>query len=270
MFALIAAALLSANHKAPPTTITVEIKFSESSLDSTFFSKGTGYPYGYVFGVDWYTCQSSQHNCKQNDCHDEPECPGGNAIYQNEYMVHNANDKVGNDTWHKQLVVDGGFTGDVSIDIFAPLPLEVGPDGIGFSSSVTWCATKWRNEMGGELCMANGAMWTVHVDGSGDPITLTVYPGFGMGVGETSEMFPAMYSPQLNNSRKVPVYVPSTVLQNKVKRVVDIMVILDGSEEVVQKFSTLGGFESAQTAGFVPESIMYVCVCPCAYMRVHM
>ena len=95
--------------------------------------------------------EASQHNCKQNFCHDVPECPGANAIFQNDYMVHNVNDKVGKDTWHKELVVDGGFTGEVSIDIFAPLPLKIGPDGPEFVSSVTWCATKWRNEMGTDL-----------------------------------------------------------------------------------------------------------------------
>ena len=185
-----------------------------------------------------------------------PQCPGANAIFQNDYMVHNVNDKVGKDTWHKELLVDGGFTGEVSIDIFAPLPLTFGPDGVpGFTSSVTWCSTKWQNEMGGELCMANGNQWTVFVDGSGEPITLTIYPGFGMGVGETTEMFPAMYSPQLNNTRKVPVYVPPTLLQNKVPRPVNIMFILDGSQEVLEKFTTNGGFESAQIAGFVPEYV---------------
>lgn len=52
----------------PATTIDVVIKFSENSMDSTYFTQGTGYPHAYAFGINWYTCRTSIHCCQLLHC----------------------------------------------------------------------------------------------------------------------------------------------------------------------------------------------------------
>ena len=74
--------------------------------------------------------------------------------------------------------------------------------------------------------------------------------------GNVSNLLPHYYSEQFKNYRDVPVYVPPTVLQNYLRRPVDVMLILDGAESSIQSYAFGGGFESGQMQGVVPESIM--------------
>jgi len=214
-----------------------------------------------VFGVNWYSCQDQQSFCnpKQNGCKENPACPGANAIFTDEFKVHHSRDKTGPNTWTKSLVV-GEYRGPISFDLFAPLPLAFFPScpnggPVCFLSSVKDCTEFWNNEMGGELCMALGDSWTVDVDGSQSKIVLEVFPAFGMGTGSTSNLLKQVAS-DFSEPRDIPVFIPRTVMQNQVPRPVNVMLVLDGALEVVEKFSTQGGFESGQQSGYVPESVM--------------
>eukprot|EP00854_Cymbomonas_tetramitiformis_P022561 gene22561-27233_t len=225
-------------------TIELEIRFSESSLEDSFFTSEEDR----VFGVNWYTCQSEIRSAA---------CPGGQATWRPEYWV-TSKDRIVNDTWKKVIQTGPEYTGPVSLDLFAPMPLVFSPEGVpSFTSSVTWCYNKPEDqEMAGEICPQNGVPWTVQITSVKETVTLTAYPGFGLAHGKTSNLLPALYSPQLNNTRDVAVYVPPTLLQNKVRRPVNVMVLLDASLSVVESFASRAGFESAQLTGVAPESIM--------------
>ena len=108
--------------------------------------------------------------------------------------------------------------------------------------------------MGGEMCQQQGSPWTVVVND--DDVKVDLYPSFGVGAGKTWDLLPDLYSPQLNNTRNVSAYVPSSVMQNTVKRPMDVMILLDGSKSIVNTFAKRGGFEAGQATGTVPESVM--------------
>lgn len=202
-----------------------------------------------LFGINYYTCLQTIGT---------PECPGAQATFQAEYWVRKS-DQTGDNVWSKRLDLGSAWTGPVVFDIFAPLDFR--PDRNGdfiFSSSVTACFDDLADvEMSLEICDQHGSPWTVFINDTAETVTLDVYPAFGLGeVGTTSVLLPQFYSPQLNNSRDIPVYIPPSVIQNKEQRPINIMFVLDGSESVVESYATRTGFEASQQMGDVPESIM--------------
>jgi hypothetical protein len=160
----------------------------------------------------------------------------------------------------KEIVFDSDVTyqGSIVLDIFAPLPLNpqvFAPRICG--SSVTACAnTRQSYEMGLELCPQIGNPWTFEVDfsSSKEPKgisteSIDLYPSFGFGSGNTSILLPNFYSPQLKNTRDIPVYIPPTLVQNKIKRTVNVLFLFDATASVVEDFATRAGFETGQQMG---------------------
>jgi hypothetical protein len=165
---------------------------------------------------------------------------------------------VADSTWLKRIHVPETYTGPITIYLFAPLFLGFDAQGaVYFDSSVTDCLSLADNEMGGEFCGAHGQPWTVTITDAKQTIALTAFPAFGMATsGQTVVLMEDLYSPQLNNSRNVSVFIPPSLLQNKMQRPVNIMILLDGAHSVVESFAARTGFETLQVSGVVPESIM--------------
>lgn len=168
------------------------------------------------------------------------------------------NDNVADSTWFKKIDVPETYTGPITIYLFAPLTLGFTDQGVVFfDSSVTDCLSLADNEMGGEFCGAHGQPWTVTITDPKQVIALTAYPAFSMATkGETVVLLENFYSTQLDNNRNVSVYLPPSVIQNKMERPINIMILLDGAHSVVESFASRTGFESLQIAGVMPESIM--------------
>jgi hypothetical protein len=225
-------------------TIDVTIHFSESSLNNNWFTATEDR----VFGVNFFSCQSEINT---------PRCPGGQALFVDDLWVRE-DDKTASDTWLKILDTGSVYTGSVIVDVWAPLPFEINSDNeLVFSSSITDCTDPHNFEMSQEICARNGQPWTLDVTDPSQHITIDIYPNFAIGqTGNSSVLLWDFYSPQLNNSREIPVYVPHSLVQNKVQRNVDIMIVLDGSLSTIQSYSLRTGFESGQLMGSVPESIM--------------
>lgn len=76
-----------------------------------------------------------------------------------------------------------------------------------------------------------------------------------MGAADNS-MLQSVYSPQLNNSRNISVFLPQSVLQNTIPREVNILIVLDGEYDVTSAFAYQGGFDVAVRDSVVPESIL--------------
>jgi len=232
------------------SVIHLNISFTNASLNSQWFVGDANFKASdKIFGVNFYTCLSEIGT---------GSCPGAQATFQNQYWVTTA-DQVSHNNWFKQLDVGDMFTGTVVIDIFAPLPYTLDVHNrLIFSSSVTACFKKKADyEMGAEICGQHGQPWTLHISDTSSVVSIDMFPAFGLSsVGNTSIVLPSFYSSQLNNSRDIPVYQPPSLLQNKVKRAVNIMILLDGSYHVVENYATRTGFESYQLMGQIPESIM--------------
>jgi pimeloyl-ACP methyl ester carboxylesterase len=230
---------------ANASTIDITVRFSNSSLNAAFFVGGETR----VFGLNWYTCLEQIGT---------EECPGGQATYQPEYWIRTA-DNIGIDTWKKTIDVGSTYIGPVVFDLFSPETLEITTSNeLIFSASVSACFDDTADyEMSGEICGQHGQPWTVDIISPDARIDVEVFPAFGIGdTGNTSILLPHFYSSQLDNYRDIPVYVPPSVIQNKVKRPLNIMIVLDGGFGTVESYSTRTGFEANQIMGVTPESIM--------------
>jgi hypothetical protein len=93
-------------------------------------------------------------------------------------------------------------------------------------------------------------------------VNITTFPSFSIQQGKMlggkigTPGLSYVYSPQLNNSRNISVYVPQSVLQNTIPRKVNIMLMMDGEFEVTAAMAFQGGFELAVMTSVVPESIL--------------
>ena len=114
--------------------------------------------------------------------------------------------------------VDASYNGIVYFDVYAPKsvnPLYAGPPSPLVVCPIAACQASAAYEMGGEVCQQQGNAWRVLMDDATTIATVDIFPAFGFETGATSVLLPALYSPQLDNTRDVAVYVPSTVSQNK-------------------------------------------------------
>jgi hypothetical protein len=227
------------------TVLDLTIKFSNASLSTEFFNwKGETR----VFGLNVYSCQEEVNT--QN-------CPGGQATFDDEYWIRTT-DWIGPDTWRKTFDLGDTFTGPIVFGLFAPLLYDIVGTDFVFYSSVTACKDDPADyEMSLEICDQHGMPWTFEITDPTSVVEMTVYPSFGLAeVGETTILLEQFYSPQLNNSRDIAVYLPPSLIQNTVRRPINIMFLFDGSEGTVVSYSTATGFEAAQVKGVIPESIM--------------
>lgn len=235
--------------------INLYIHYPNASLNANWLSNSRDCCYAetlgaecscYLFGVDYQACATELHTA---------ECPGALAAFDKTFQVGDFN-FIGNDTWMKALPLGDNYSGYVTVDIYAPQVYGLVNNELRVSSSVTDCYNNPAAiEMSPELCQQTGNPWTVAVS-AGVSTDLHVYPGFGFFVGKTEVILNQFYSPQLDNHRNVSVFVPASILNNGLKRKVDVLVLLDGSDSVVDSFATRGGFEAAQASGRAPESIM--------------
>ena len=221
-----------------------------------------------VFGVNFATCSRPVIGTVSG-------CPGGERVF-NSTLAITREHYVGDDTWSLHLPL-GDYAGPISVDLYAPQALDMKlivdktppADGMYYVSTVPDCTRPEVWEMGGEFCQQQGNSWQLDVRGGGGggggsgggggdfaAQSLDMWPAFGLRPGATTTLLPNFRSAQLNNSRNVSVYVPSSVAQNTVPRPVGVMVLLDGSRHAVDSFAKNGGFESGQALGHVPESIM--------------
>jgi hypothetical protein len=233
---------------ASAAILDITVMFSESSLDPSFFVDGEDR----VFGLNFYSSCQDRINTTS--------CPGGQATYQPQYWI-STSDKTASNTWKKVVNIGNSYTGPIRLGLFSPLLFTIDDANNGafvFHSSVIACADDLADvEMSLEICGQHGTPWTVDITDTSETVAVTLYPAFG--IGEEGVTFVALeqyYSPQLNNSRNISVYVPPSVLQNKVSRPVNIMFLLDGSDATVRSYATRTGFEAGQIMGVVPESIM--------------
>jgi len=225
-------------------SLNLKLHFPEAGLDSNY-EEVTQDPT--LFGVNFITCFNAQE-------YNHTSCPGGEGVFS-EYLLITQDHFIGNDTWQISIPIGNEYIGPLYIDVYAPQAFAPSNEGL-YASTVKACTQKEVYEMGGEMCQQQGNAWTLQVDDGSADLNLDIYPAFGVSTGDTYVLLRELYSPQLNNSRNVSAYVPSTISQNTVKRPVNIMILLDGSTSIVNTFAKRGGFETGQADGSVPESIL--------------
>jgi len=224
-------------------SLKLKLHFPEADLDSNYQKVTQD---STLFGVNFVTCFNAQE-------YNQTSCPGGEGVFSESLLI-TPDHFIGNDTWQMSIPIGNEYKGPLYIDVYAPQVFAPSSEGV-YASTVKACIQKEVYEMGGEMCQQQGNAWTLQVDGSSD-LELDIYPAFGVGTGDTYVLLPELYSPQLNNSRNVSAYVPSTISQNTVERPVNVLILLDGSTSIVNTFAKRGGFETGQADGTVPESIM--------------
>lgn len=84
-----------------------------------------------------------------------------------------------------------------------------------------------------------------------------MYPFFEVhGVGKTEVMIPMMYSSKLGNYRDINVYTPYSLLENSLRRAVNILILHDGFLDPLKLFAVNGGLDSLNGVGSSPELVI--------------
>ena len=235
---------------ATASSLDVVIHFPEDELSAAWAAQPNAELAERVFGINYYSCQDRIRTS---------DCPGREATFDPALWVRRTADKTGPGQWTKTLDFGDTYRGRIVVDIFAPLPLDpsINPP-LLCASSVTACAdSRASYEMGDEICPQIGNPWSFNITSIPPSGKLHVYPAFGFGRGNTTNDFLSQFkSPQFDNRRDIPVYLPPSVRQNSVRRAVNALILLDATGPVVQDFASRGGFETAQYMGDVPESII--------------
>ncbi len=246
--------LAAAAASAAAASLDVVVHFPEDELSTAWAAQPDAALADRLFGLNLYSCQDRIRT---------RDCPGREATFDPALWVRRTADKTGPGQWTKTLDLGDAYRGRLVLDVFAPLPLDpsINPP-LLCASSVKACAdSRASYEMGNEICPQIGNPWTFNAStvaaAAAAAAELHIYPAFGFGRGNTTfDFLPQFASPQFGDRRDVPVYLPPSLRQNRVRRAVNVLVLLDATGPVVDDFATRGGFETAQYTGDVPESIM--------------
>ena len=241
---------------AAALSLDVVVHFPEDELSLAWAAQPNPELADRLFGLNLYSCQDRIRT---------RDCPGREATFDPALWVRRTADKTGPGEWTKTLDLGDAYRGRFVLDVFAPLPLDpsINPP-LLCASSVKGCADSPSSyEMGNEICPQIGNPWTFNGStviaeaSSGSAAELHIYPAFGFGRGNTTFNFLSQFaSPQFGDRRDIPVYVPPSLRQNRIRRAVNTLILMDATGPVVDDFATRGGFETAQYMGDVPESIM--------------
>jgi enterochelin esterase-like enzyme len=83
-----------------------------------------------------------------------------------------------------------------------------------------------------------------------------MYPAFNLfGVGTTDVLLSNFYSSTLGNIRDISVYTPYTLIENPIKRKVNIVVVYDGDIQTMTLLASSGGIDTMVTVGQLPEAV---------------
>ena len=163
-------------------------------------------------------------------------------------------DYAGDDQFVKQIELTGeqAVSGDVFVTVYAAYD----PPGDPFGSCAVkdFCNSSAVDPIS-NACVHVGMPYRSVHQGTGTAL-VEAYPYFGMTRGSVSTLLPSLYSPQLNNSRDIPVYVPASLRQNPTSRAVNVMIVNDGTPYYVERLAFAGGMDNAVLTGAVPETIM--------------
>ena len=240
------------------STIQLDVYYPESNLNVDYINNYYPVP-GTVFGVSITTCQTQQGT---------PDCPGGEQAFEpSVYSISNYTDRVGLNHWRKSFDLGNVYTGEVVVRIIAlqSVGIITNTSTLYVTSSVPQCIDQAGNyQITAQYCEQPGSPYSVSIVDTAATVELVTFPWFGLDggkvvTGTTSPEYANLaevYSPQLNNSRNISVYIPPSILQNTIPRAVNIMLMMDGEYGVTFAFAFRGGFELAVVTGVAPESIM--------------
>lgn len=127
-----------------------------------------------------------------------------------------------------------------------------------FFSSVPQCVADPANyQIAQERCDEIGGTYTTFLSTTTSHNYITSYAAFSLQSGEDA-VLRNVYSPQLNDTRDIPYYIPPSILQNPIRRKVNMMFLFDGANETVSSFAFRAGFNNAVSTGVVPQDTLLV------------
>lgn len=111
----------------------------------------------------------------------------------------------------------------------------------------------------GAFCFFKGQPYVSMISSVSGTYALPIYPSFGFNVPGTTEVLLKNFNSSFGSNdfkeRNITVYRPASVLQNTLKRKMNVLVANDGSFRSVSNY-VASGFEVAQINGHMPESII--------------
>ena len=125
----------------------------------------------------------------------------------------------------------------------------------GNASIIGYCDNGALDPVGND-CMHVGMPYRSKPTTSPGHALITAYPYFQMVSGTVSTLLPNLLSPQLHNRRDINVYMPASLLQNTVRRKVNVLVVNDGTLFFLRQLAFVGGFDVNVLTGAVPETIL--------------
>ena len=123
------------------------------------------------------------------------------------------------------------------------------------------CAVKnWCNNSGTDpvsnACPHVGMPYRSIGGSSSNTQVIVAYPYFGVAQGSVRTLLPNFHSLQLHNYRDINVYVPTSLIQNPLPRIVNFLIVNDGTLYYLEQLSFAGGLDHAQLTGSVPETVL--------------
>ena len=169
------------------------------------------------------------------------------TIYESDY--------AGNDLFLKTIDIPG-YTNPATTTIYMVIygAYEPPNDPEGISSLIDYCDNV-KQDPASNYCVNVGMPY------QSQPITentalIVAFPYFSLQSGIVSTMFTNMYSPQFGVFRDIPVYIPTSLIQNPLNRSISVLIVNDGSSFFLNELAFAGGFDTLVLSGRIPETIM--------------
>lgn len=160
------------------------------------------------------------------------------------YFITNSSDYVGKDHWMKTIDVGESTTGTVYLELFANVFIPY---------TIKTC--KNMNTWGS--CMPRHAPSYVQINDPSETVLLNMYPAFDItGFGQVSTIFSNYYSSSLGNYRDISLYLPYSLIENPIRREVNVLLLYDGDLATTQLMALNAGFDMYAASGSVPETII--------------
>lgn len=174
----------------------------------------------------------------------------GNLSY-----VISTSDKVGQDHWQKSINL-GSYSGEVFVNIASYPGFLFASPGLDYTVKVCLQLVPLHDWTSG-ACMPRHSPYKALLLNASSTVVLPMYPSFGaLSKGNSTVLIKQLHSNFFDNDRDIAVFIPPSLIENPISRVVNLLVLLDGFVETVSYLADNGGFDFSVQNGVATETLI--------------
>jgi predicted alpha/beta superfamily hydrolase len=224
--------------------LSVDINYPETGIN---FDSSSSDIFGIRYSSNPYTPSTVEFN--GNIFHTADPWWGNWSAYIN---VNAFSNRVGPNNWRIKIPIFGVAENK---RVFVLISDRPGP---GDKSTINACdrSTIYNGAAPTGRCIPRNGAYFVDMQPHGN-YSLSVYPAFNtIGQGRVETIYTNFWSKQFLNLRNISLYRPNSLLENPLRRVINVLILHDGDEEFVSYLALQGGFDAAVLSGAIPECII--------------